>query len=268
MMSPLLKFLPLIIASFLNSNALFGSALQLNLGTGTQWGEWQEAKAFYDTQKFQEALQSLENRPNETFSYYYNLGTIYYQLGRIGPSVAFLTKANRLRPHDADIKHNLSIAVASLSRSIGEERLDPASTWLEDFGDRASGEEAKTALGLMCILILLFWTRNYLRSRNLKSLFWHPTGWIGICIFLATIAVPVIQKWASTHPAAICLESQIVRSGPGDRFIELAQVPAGSKLRIIDGNNPETPTKGTGWRQIRYSENEIGWVRASGLLVL
>lgn len=240
----------------------------------TPGGEFTQVQASFGSGKYEDALRQLAEHPTEDASYYYNLGTILLKLKQAGKSLAFLEKANRLHPHDSSIQQNLLIARNTLSQSLGRDRLDPSSTWLETMADRLRLDEIRGALGLTAFTVALFWIRSYLKTRRLRETLLKPAGWIGVSALFITLGLYGIERWANLNPVAICLEHTIVRSGPGDTYFEVIQVEAGTKLRalgptsesLLPAANPTTP--GTIWRQIRYSADGIGWVKASNILLL
>ena len=253
-------------------------------GEDHPWDDWQEAKTNYDTQKFQEALKAFQEHPKNDASYHYNLGAVYYRLGKMGAALGHFEKANRMSPHDPDIQYNLSLVKNQLSRSIGAEKLDPASTWVEEISDRLSLDEVRTAIGLLGLILVLLWTKTYLSTQTLKTALLNPKSLLALAGFIVSSSVYGIQRWGDSCPPAILLQKQTIRSGPGDHFIELAQTDEGSKLRIlgpsattagsppagnVTGDPTQQPEGGSEvWRQVRYSQEGIGWIRASSLLIL
>jgi tetratricopeptide (TPR) repeat protein len=247
------------------------------------WAEWQNAKKHYEAGNLEDALQELQSRSREDAHYFYNVGTIYYRLGKTGLAVAYLEKANRINPHEPDIQFNLAMARSTLANFIGTDRLDPASTWTEQLADHISLDEVRGTLGLFGLAVVLLWIRAYLKSRNLRQMLIQPAGILGLLVFGITLGIYGVQRWAANSPLAVCLEHQTIRSGPGAHYMELFRAEAGSKLRILgpamtsnlsasdiaSGNptsgsieNPEI------WRQVRYSSDGIGWIKSSSLLVL
>lgn len=249
--------------------------------TPTPETRWQEAKAVYDAGRLEDALRLYQGEPVETASYFYNIGTLLQQLGRSGQAVAYLEKANRLSPHDSEIRHNLSIARATLGQLIGNDRLDPASTWNETLADQISLEDVRGALGIMVLLLSLAWIRAYLKTRSLKRTFLNPLALVPFLGVILAAGLYVTQRIAEGHPPAVCIERQVVRSGPGDHFLELYQVEAGTKLRLLGptsagttqspipspSGTPSGSPSASWWYQVRYGAG-IGWVRASSLLLL
>jgi hypothetical protein len=238
----------------------------------SNWGNWQQAKTLFDSGKYDAALADLQAHATQDANFYYNVGTIYHRMGRIGVSVAYLEKANRLQPHDPAIQKNLQLAREELSHLIGQDRLDPASTWAEGIADHVSLDEIRGTLGLLGSITMILWLQAYLRTRRLRKTILQPAAVCTFIGFLITIGLYSVERMAEAHPPAVCIERQVVRSGPGDRFLELSQLEAGTKLRVLGpaataegapvGANPEW------WRQIRYSQEGIGWVRVSSLLLL
>jgi tetratricopeptide (TPR) repeat protein len=236
-----------------------------------EWSKWQEAKKDYDSHRYQEALEELQKNPLDKSNYYYNLGLVYFRLGKLGPSLGYLEKANRLKQNDPDIQYNLSIARFELERAIGTEKLDPASHWIEQFADQIPTDQLRIILSLLTLISLLLWTKAYMMTRHVRSTCSQPAGFFGMLGLTLAIGVYGLQRWAHSQPPAICLEPLTVRSGPGNHFMELTRMEAGSKLRLLgpsvssdDHENSSTET----WKQVRYAPTEIGWAKASTLLPL
>ncbi len=229
-----------------------------------EWGRWEPARSLYDAGKYEEALKELQATPLEEGAYFYNLGTVLFRMGRIGPSLAYFEKANRLKPHDPAIQKNLRLARNTLAQSIGDSKLDPASTWMEMLANRVPLEELRGTLGLIALILILLWLKTYLKTRSLLGTFLQPAGVLGTLGLAVTASLYLAERAGADHPAAILLESQSVRSGPGKSYLELGQVPAGSQVRLLEMSvsSPEA------WHQVRFSEDAIGWLPESAFLIL
>jgi len=232
------------------------------------WGDWAEAQGFYKSHEFDRALEVFKSHPREGDStYFYNLGTTYYHLNQPGLALAYLEKANRLSPHDPDTQYNLNQARLLLEKRIAQNQLDPASSVLEQLADRISLDEARATLGLLTLLVTLVWMRTYLKTRNLKSTIFQPSGYIGISALILCLSIYAIQRWAQSTPPAMILEQQVLRSGPGSQFMELGNVTPGVKVRLLHQTAIEEGSQ-TLWHQIRFSGNSVGWIKSSALLTL
>ena len=121
-------------------------------------------------------------------------------------------------------------------------------------------------------ILVLLWLRHYLRTRRLRYTLLHPSALLATLAFAITIGIYAAERLAAEHPPAVVLARQTVRSGPGDHYIELSEVEPGVKLRVLGPSGaaadmpPGQPAEL--WRQVRYSQDGIGWIRASSLLLL
>ena len=231
------------------------------------WGSWSEAKTLYDAGKFEEALHALRSHPDEGASYFYNLATVHLRLAQYGLAVAYLEKANRLRPHDPDVLHNLSLARAALVRLIGKERLDPASNWLETTLGEAPLTPARGLLGALALLMTLLVARSYRKTGRARQALLSTQGLTALAAFALASGLLITQKVIESHPPATAIEPVAVRSGPGETYLELGRVEAGSRVRLL-GQTAQDPKQQALWRQVRYSHSAVGWVPASSLLLL
>ena len=231
------------------------------------WGIWQEARKDYDSGNYEQALFAFQTHPADDANYHYNLGTLYYRMIRYGHALAHLEKANLLQPHDSDIQYNLSQVQSKLGQILGVENLDPASSWLEKLSDRLSLQEIRTALGLLGIILVMTWLHGYRKVKDLTKTLLRPAALISLAAFSTTASIYGLQRFTATASPSYCTSSQVVRSGPGEHFLELARLKEGMKLRLL---SQSVSAQGhlELWSQVRYSQDGIGWVKASGLLSL
>lgn len=217
----------------------------------------------YSQGKIEEALKFLQEHPDTDTSYYYNLGTLHLKLNHTGQALAYLEKAHHLRPHDPDILYNLSEARSQFIKNTSQD-LDPSSLWIETLGDLPHFEEIRILANLLGISFLILWLKRSFGKKDLKSSLVHPLGIVMLLNLGMILLLQTASEFAQSHPLALSLQKQIVRSGPGDPYLELAQIEGGIKLRVIDeGQNIQTKEL---WKQVRYAPKKLGWVRASHLL--
>ena len=88
----------------------------------------QQAESFYRAGQYAQALsvyeQDLKNNPKDPYLYY-NIGNCYFKMGSKGLAAAYYYRAFKLRPQDADIRHNLSLALASGGESLIPNGMPP-----------------------------------------------------------------------------------------------------------------------------------------------
>lgn len=236
------------------------------------WSHWQEARQLYQSGKYDDAFQSLNSQPSGNDPvYFYNLGTIAYRQGHTGAALGYFEKANRLKRHDPDIYHNLEVTRSELERTLGPGKLDPASTWTETLADQVSLEEIRGVLGAILLILATFWIRTYWKNRDLKETLLRPAALIGAVALTLVGGLYWTETLASARSPAVALSRQPIRSGPGDSFVELSQVDAGTKLRLLGTASSENAAPAPGseeWLQVRYSPDGIGWVKAKDFLVI
>ncbi len=247
---------------------LTGTVARAESSSTTPDERWQQTRALYDSGKVKDAYANLLQQKVNTGAYYYNMGTMAFKLDRFGESVAYLEKARSISPHDSDTQYNLRLARVALARSIGSEKLDPASTWLESIAEHISLDEVRAALGFLTFCLILLWTKAYSKSRNVRRTVTEPAGVISLVGLLICAGMYVAQRLAESHPPAVALEREIIRSGPGERFSELSRLEAGIKIRLLGTRTADSTPASETWVQIRYSPDAIGWVRDKVILEL
>ena len=213
----------------------------------------QHAEDFYRQGQYAQALstyeQALKNHPNDPFLYY-NIGNCYFKMGSKGLAVAYYYRAFRLHPTHSDIRHNLSLALAS-----GGDSLVP--TGMPESLHRAlyafSLAELKGVLyflGWILCLVLGIWLLTRKGGKftlALGALFALTAGWFYLRYSwenepLAVVASPVVE----------------LRSGPGKNFPASAAVQQGHLVRVLD-------TKDHWQEVIVRSEGLKGWIEQNAL---
>jgi len=263
----------MIQKTFMTSVTLFilftsGLSIHLHATPPIHWAEWKEAHELFERHDYPGALAAFKNHPRESDPYYhYNLGTTYYHLNQLGVALAHFEKANQLSPHQSDILYNLNQTRHQLEKKIAPHPIDPTSSALEQIADRIPLDEARATLGLIALLVTLVWIRSYRRTRHLKETLFQASGYIGMTALTICILLYCAQRWARSSPPAIVLEPQIVRSGPGEGYMELGNLPEGVKLRILSHSVLDDHTQSL-WIQVRFSKDAVGWVKSSALLTL
>jgi tetratricopeptide (TPR) repeat protein len=102
-------------------------------------GEYDKARAAYER---------LEKLGVEDAALFYNLGTVYARLGKLGTAVLYYEKALRLDPGQDDARYNLSVIREFIARKAGEAGRDadlaPAAGPWRTTLDRFSSKGAAT----------------------------------------------------------------------------------------------------------------------------
>jgi hypothetical protein len=227
-------------------------------------------RELYREGKFAEALSALEQSPEAlqgTYGYYYNRGIIHHALGQDGLSVAYLEKAKVLGSHTSEWKTPLEEATAGLVRSLGASRLDATSNVIEVVGESLPLDLIFIASGGVTVF---FWIAFLLVRARRGVILRLGVAFLGLSLLLGAWSI-----WMSLHPLWIVSEARVVKSGPGENYLDRGTVEVGMKLRVegevySDASEAGNPgAKAEKWLRIRFNEKqESGYVPArSGLLL-
>lgn len=224
-------------------------------------------KELYDQKKFDEFIQELKLSPRDSGYYHYNLGNGYFQTGDYGKALAHYEKANRSIPHDPDIQFNLKVSREILEKTLGEHRIDPSSSPLELLADQIPLNEVRGIIGLIFFFLAVFWIPTWVKTKNLRSVFLGKASLLGLSALALTLSLLGIQRFSLLSPPAVVIERAAIRSGPGETFLELSQMEPGTKLRTLGPTETPPSTQET-WRQVRWSQEDVGWIKDQSLLLL
>ncbi len=221
------------------------------------------ARALYDAGKFQEALEALNQVGLVTAADYFDVGNCYYRMGKVGQALGYFEKASALAPGDDDIRYNLRL-VEGLAQKAGALNRDQTYwTGLIVPLLQRIPEAAVDFFFALCS-VALGWTalRAKKRGRRFFRAVQQPEFVLIAVVWLlaasATVATALGQR---TRLAAVIADVGVGRSGPSDTFTELFKVTAGTTVEL-------TGEKREGWRQIRFSLGNVGWIMEKDLLPL
>lgn len=153
----------------------------------------------------------------------YDLGNAWYRKGDLPRAVACYRAAQRLRPRDGNVHHNLALARADLSGL--PEPVGPLPGWtaLLTVGELALGGFALTVLGSGATLA---WWRRRVRA------------WLTAGVLLVAVGLGLsVTAWVGgSHGAvAVVVDSTVaVRDAPAAEAGARHELEPGSELRILD----------------------------------
>jgi tetratricopeptide (TPR) repeat protein len=218
----------------------------------------------------QQQLDSLKQNPTYDANYFYNLGVLYGKLNQPGLATAYLEKANSTKPHDPETLHNLKLARSLLKQQLvqtnSEISIDGASNQFEQFADRIRSDEILGVIGLITVLVSLFWIRAYLKTRNITKTFLKPSGWFGVLALILAFAFYGIFKAGNMNPPAMVILKQSLRSGPGLNYPEIMPIETGIKVRLV--GSAVSVNENELWQKVRYKSEQAAWIPLSSLLPL
>jgi tetratricopeptide (TPR) repeat protein len=216
---------------------------------------WNSAKADFDEGRLQDALNQFlplrAENPRDA-ALFFNVGNLQLRLGHYGQAVASFYRAHSLAPDPLEIHQTHEFARQSVLSQTAVE-WDPSATWYERLDGNLPLSGFAAAAALFCALLAIFRRRlGHGASRNAP---------LAACALISVIAASL--AWMTSRSAqAVAAESSVVRSGPGDSFLELGRLDAGIQVRDLV-SDPATE-----WARVRFSSRGTGWVRKSTLLPL
>ncbi len=212
-----------------------------------------EAEQYYTQGKFSTALNlyedELKNNPNNPYVYY-NIGNCYFKMGSTGLAVANYYRAFRLAPRDADIRHNLSLALQSAG-----EHLVPGGVpqVLHQLFFILSYDELKgivmLCLGMSSLLLCL----GIIKRR------WGKVLWFCLTALAVSGGWLYARHQQEKLPLAVVASPTAeLRSGPGTNFPASANLTQGHLVILQDSRNQ--------WDEVVVKTQGIqGWIKSSSL---
>ncbi len=212
-----------------------------------------EAENVYRAGHYAEALQlyeqDLKNHPNDPYLYY-NIGNCYFKMGSTGLAAANYFRAFKLAPRNADIRHNLSLALAS-----GGEQLVPSGVpeaLHKGFFILSLQElQGLTCLAGWCTCLLaglwLLTRRGGKWALAMGTVLLVLAGWFY-----------VRHSWQTQPLAVVASPVTEVRSGPGTNFPASAALAQGHLVEVLDHKD--------NWQEVVVKSQGLeGWVESDTL---
>lgn len=196
--------------------------------------------------EYEQLLQDYPNDPN----LYYNIGNCYFKMGSKGLAVANYYRAWRLAPRDADIRHNLALALQNSS-----ERFVPAGMpeVLHKVFFSLTDAELEGLLFSVFWLFCIVGTIWLLKRQLTKT-----ACVIGVVLLLLT-GWYIWRVQLDQQPLAVVASPLAeLRSGPGANFPASAKVAQGHLLLLQDSRDK--------WIEVIVKSQGIkGWIEESSL---
>lgn len=199
----------------------------------------------------------------------FNLGMTYLRLEELGRARVCLERAQRLAPRDRQTSDQLRGLYARL-----EQPLPPPPSWLHALWEGLRGaltySETIALASLSALAAALLVGLWLLTSRRR----WGLAAALACVIALPlwSLAIAAIAERAGPELAIVVADAASVRGGPGGDFGEIARVPEGAGVRVLERPcmrfgadlalhvaHPE----GRLWCEVRTSSGVRGYVRRS-----
>jgi hypothetical protein len=230
----------------------------------------EEVQRLIDAEHYEEALMLFAELPLEKQlipSVQMNIGLLEKLRGDEWMALYSFERAQVNILYDPALQEMIRLTRRRLARQQGFSTLPDASNWAESLGDQMPYDSLHFLTISVLLGVLLLWGFGFKKTRRLKSILFYPQGLIAL-IGLALMGVLwSIKVWSDYRPAALVNQAFIVRSGPGEEFLEIQQIPQGSKVRI-NHRYEQRLLKPDDWYQVKISSEQLGWLPGSSLLLL
>ncbi len=202
---------------------------------------------------------SIEQSGMVSAKLYYNMGNAYFKVGKIGKSILYYSKAQKLAPGDKDIEHNLAIA-----NTYTRNRIEPlpeffVKRWMNSFASVMGGNAwAALSIGLFAltlagVLLYLLPLRRGVR----KAGFWGAVAGLAMFLFAFSFASRDHSKSEESIQAIVTSASASVKSSPDNAGKDLFLLYEGAKVEVHDALN--------GWLEIELADGNRGWIKATAI---
>ncbi len=226
---------------------------------------WDEANAAYIANDYASAsaiYDSIEQSGMVSAKLYYNKAGALFKMGKIGESILYYSKAQRLAPSDADIAHNLAIA-SSYTRN----RIEPIpdfflKRWTRSLGSIMSGD-GWAWLSLALFSGVLAGTLLYLlplSRRVRKTGFYGGLTALVLFIFAFSFARRDWNETMTPSGGIVTSPSAAVKSSPDNSGKDLFLLYEGDRVQILDAMN--------GWNEIVVVNGNRGWIRSGAVSII
>lgn len=217
------------------------------------------ANELYRAGNYQEAVKEYESILQQDYvnaDVYYNLGDAYYRSGKLAPAIVAFERAARLRPHDADIEHNLKLLYLKTP-----DRIEPVPDlfllqWMRTIGSLVSPGTVRGLFlaswmllfgGLAAIALIRF--AEIVRGLRIALLVFF----VSVVVWGTMLGIQSLQD-TSSDQAIIIAQVVTAKSSPDARSVDAFVLHEGLKVKITDAVGD--------WVKITLADGKVGWLLA------
>lgn len=219
---------------------------------------FQKSIKFYQQKEYDSAAAYLErvaaSNPQDA-EVYYNLGTTYYRLNKIGPAILNYQRALRIKPDYKEAKDNLLLTE---SRIVNRVPSAPDIFFVRWWRSITNGTHANTwaVITLLIFLSILtsVWMMRVKKSDNLLQV--RANVVLGfVWVFFLIISIVAANNKAA-HSMAVVMQSDAplmaTQGGTGKAQVYL---PEGTTIELKNETNE--------WAEVMLPDGRYGWIQKS-----
>jgi len=232
------------------------------LGMHIAWGQtpselFARGNDFYRAGKFAEAAkqyQEIINQDVVSAAVYFNLGNAYYRLGNVAQSILAYERAQRLKPDDPDIAHNLQLANFKTVDRIEAVPDLFIVEWMRAYAAYVTYQTAVLGLFIAWVAFFISLAGVYvIRDTGIvRVLRWVVLSAI-VVVFVSAGTLAIHSVLPRDNGQGIITASVVTaKSSPDEQSINAFVVHEGLKVKMSD-------TLGD-WVKITLADGKVGWI--------
>jgi len=219
----------------------------------------QTANQLYEQNEFVDAYyiyKGLVNEGQYSYQLFYNLGSTYYQLDSVAPSIYYYEKAKQINNSDSDLEHNLSLAYGRQQDDIDKF----PELFVVSFLKKISGIFSSNLWLILSLLTL--WTAAilyYLKSSQSGWLFQNRRWLIPLVFGLFAFLMAYLNNYynnSTQHAIVYDALTEVHKSANADSE-SIQTIHEGLKLIVLDEVDE--------WLKVKMTDNTVGWLKKSAV---
>lgn len=212
---------------------------------------------YYRQGKFDQAVkeyQAIIDQGLVSSEVYFNLGNAFYRQGKTAQAILTYERAQRLKPGDVDIQHNLRLVNF---RTLDRIEPVPELFLIQWFRSSAAAVPFQTALQVLLIAWAVFFISLagvYVvrRANVVRVLRWMVLASI-VLVLVSGATLGVHTMLSRGNDQAIIMASVVTaKSSPDELSVDAFVVHEGLKVRVSDSLGD--------WVKITLADGKVGWV--------
>lgn len=210
--------------------------------------------SLYQEGKYEEAIEKYTRCITQGYvsgALYYDIGNCYFKLGRLGKTILYYRRAQKMIPHDPELMANLSYVMSMLEDKISP----PRCSWL---AKKINILPEMFSLGKWLGFTLLVWLLIIglaliaIFVPRLRRIYWRIFFILIISLFAGLTSIGVLYS-RQVSPAAIILTQEVpVYYGPSEGDVEAFLLHEGTEVKLRKEQ--------AGWYQIQLPDGKSGWL--------
>lgn len=238
-------------------NILWFTCLSIHAAETATGNDFDDANILYEQGLYEgaaDAYRSILDGEVDSAAIRFNLGNALYQSGHIGLALTEYYQALAISPRDPDIIANIRF----LREKLGADSAVKRSFWQQSLLQLTLNEWT-------VITILPFWLwlgaaalGQLLRSPSPLAILSKGAG-LTFAVAAFLLANAAHQRLGRSY-GVVTTQEAVVRFGPFEESKSSHTLPDGVEMEVLDEKD--------GWRQIRDSKDQLGWIKEDHLAIL